>query len=325
MKLHLFFLIILLTALLCGCANAAIAPTLTGTAEDPATVLPTATETAAPTQTPTRTQTPWPTFPPTWTPRPTLSPTISPTPGAPRAGMQLIFEDDFNASELDAAKWMPCYPWENGGCTNDGNHEMEWYLPGNVDLADGLLRLRADKQEVTAPDGRTFPYTSGMVSSFKRFDFTYGYIEMRAKMPAGKGMWPAFWLLPSTEEWPPEIDILEVLGHQTNVVYTTLHYKLEGQPHLSIGSSYESEDFAADFHIFAADWRPGEITWFVDGNPVYRVTNNIPAQPMYILANLAVGGDWPGAPDEETVFPGYYEIDWIRVFRNPNLPLTPQP
>ncbi len=305
----------LLLLLLAGCAAPAALPTATPTA----TAAPTDTPTAAPspTLTPTQTRTPMMTFPPTWTPRPTLSPTISPTPGPPRADMKLIFEDDFDAAALDASKWMPCYPWDNGGCTNDGNHELEWYLPGNVEVNGGLLRLRADNSPVTAPDGRNFPYTSGMVSSFRRFEFTYGYVEMRAKMPRGKGMWPAFWLLPASEEWPPEIDILEVLGHQTDVVYTTLHYKLEGQPHLSIGQSYAGPDFAADFHIFAVNWRAGEIQWYVDGNPVFRVTNNVPAQPMYILANLAVGGDWPGSPNADTPFPGYYEIDYIRVYQSP--------
>lgn len=277
----------------------------------------TAVPTAAPTALPTATETPAPT--------PTLTATSKPTPQPPRAGMTLIFADEFEGTQLDPTKWQTCYPWvEEGGCTNGGNHELEWYQAENVEVANGLLRLRADQRKVSAPDGKEYPYTSGMVSSNTLFDTTYGYVEMRARMPVGRGLWPAFWLLPTTLEWPPEIDILEVLGHDTSVVYTTMHYKLKGSPHLSSGQSFRGPDFGADFHIFAADWKPGEVIWYVDGQQVFRVTKNVPSQPMYVIANLAVGGDWPGSPDGKTVFPSYFDIDYIRVFQDGSLP-TPTP
>ena len=303
--------------LLAGCAvPTPLAATPTATRAPSATTRPTATAN------PTQTDTPIPTVPQ----RPTGTAAQTPTAGPPRAGMTLIFSDEFEGDQLDSSKWQTCYPWMVGdGCTNGGNHELEWYQAENVEVADGLLRLRADQHPISAPDGKDYSYTSGMVSSYTLFDSTYGYYEMRAKMPVGRGMWPAFWLLPTTLEWPPEIDILEVLGHQTDRVYTTLHYKQEGFPHLSQGDSYNGPDFGTDFHIFGADWKPGEVTWYVDGNPVYRVTRNVPNQPMYLLANLAVGGDWPGAPTEETVFPNYFDIDYIRVYRDADLPLTPQP
>ncbi len=260
-----------------------------------------------------------PTYPPTRTP------TITSTPGPPRAAMELIFADEFDGTELDASKWMPCYPWDDGGCTNSGNNELEWYLPGNVEVHDGMLRLRAEIEPVTSSDGKEYPYTSGMVSSYQRFDITYGYFEMRARMPAGRGLWPAFWTLPSTLEWPPEIDILEVLGQETEVVYTTLHYKQPGNPHLSIGQAYLAGDLSVDFHIYACDWKKDEIVWYVDGNPVFRVRNDIPQQPMYIIANLAVGGNWPGSPSQDTQFPAYFDIDYIRVYRDSGMSLTQVP
>lgn len=232
-------------------------------------------------------------------------------------GWKLAFSDEFNGSTLDGKKWNTCYPWveADGGCTNSGNNEMEWYQPDEVLIANGLLRLRAQQRSVK--DG--FPYTSGMVTSHERFAFQYGYIESRQKMPAGQGLWPAFWMLPEEVKWPPEIDILEVLGHTTNTVHTTVHYTTNGSDHLSQGRSYTGPDFAADFHTYGLLWEPNLLTWYVDGVERFAVERqgvNTPSEPFYIIANLAVGGNWPGAPDQNTQFPAFYEIDYIRVWVN---------
>jgi beta-glucanase (GH16 family) len=231
--------------------------------------------------------------------------------------MELIFADEFGGDQLDQSKWNPCYPWNNQGCTNEGNNEEEWYLPDEIQVEKGLLRLRARPNPVQGSNGKSYPYTAGMVSSHDKFSTTYGYVEMRAKMPKGKGLWPAFWLLPDTREWPPEIDILEVLGDDINTLHTTLHYKLEDAPHLASGKAnfLYPTDLSAGFHTYAVDWSPGWVVWYFDGREVYRLGTNVPAQPMYILANLAVGGNWPGSPDEHTVFPAFFEIDYIRVYR----------
>ena len=229
-------------------------------------------------------------------------------------GWKLVFSDEFEGDKLNEAKWNTCYPWveADGGCTNSGNHELEWYQPDEVFVENSLLRLRAQRRSLKTG----FPYTSGMVTTHGKFAFQYGYIEARLKVPAGKGMWPALWILPEDGHWPPEVDVLEILGHDTKQVYTTQHYTLQGSDHQSRGSSYSGPDFAADFHTFALLWEPRALTWYVDGVERFFVEENIPDEPFYLLANLAVGGDWPGSPDEATPFPGFYEIDYIRIFQN---------
>ncbi len=242
--------------------------------------------------------------------------TATPTPVPPRPGLALIFSDEFAGGSLDTAKWSKCYPWDNGGCTNAGNHEEEWYLPGEVLLESGLLRLRARQEPVTGSDGKKYPYTSGMISSYGKFSTAYGYFEIRTRLPKGKGLWPAFWLLPASGEWPPEIDILEALGSDTRSYFTTLHYKTAKSPHLYQANNFAAPaDLSEGFHIYAVNWQPNQLTWYFDGQQVYQLDENVPSLPMYILANLAVGGDFPGPPSPDTAFPAFYDIDYIRVYR----------
>jgi beta-glucanase (GH16 family) len=297
----------------CSSLNALSAPTPTLT-PDPTTT-PTATATPLPTLTPPPTDTPAPSVTPSRVIPPSATPTVTHTPGPPRAAMQLVFTDEFDGDQLDEAKWNTCYPWDNRGCTNAGNHEAEWYLPDEVMVSDGQLRLRVEKREVNAPDGETYPYTSGMVTSYKKFFFQYGYVEMRARLPGGQGIWPAFWLLPESGEWPPEIDIFELIGNAPHTIHTTLHFKTDEAPHFANGYSTTGPDYTAGFHIYAVDWQPDSIVWYIDGNPVFQVDENVPQQPFYILANLACGGDWPGLPDDSTGFPSYYDIDYIHVYQ----------
>ena len=229
------------------------------------------------------------------------------------SGWKLAFSDEFDSKTLDTAKWNTCYPWvEDGGCTNSGNNELEWYQPDEVFVENGLLRLRAQARSVK----EGFPYTSGMVTTHKKFTFQYGYVEARLKVPAGQGMWPALWLLPEDEHWPPEMDILEVLGHQPSTIYTTLHYTTDGKNHYSSGSSWKGPDFSAGYHTIGLLWEPHLLAWTIDGVERSAVTDSIPQEPFYLLANLAVGGTWPGSPNASTIFPSFYEIDYLRVYEN---------
>jgi hypothetical protein len=146
------------------------------------------------------------------------------------------------------------------------------------------------------------------------FSQTYGYFEMRAELPAGQGLWPAFWLLPANGTWPPELDVMEMLGNEPNRVYQTAHSGATGT-HTMVSSSAVVSDTSAAFHTYGVDWEPDLITWYVDGQQVFQSAT--PAdmnQPMYMIANLAVGGDWPGSPDGSTAFPATMQIDYIRAY-----------
>jgi beta-glucanase (GH16 family) len=232
-----------------------------------------------------------------------LKPTL---PAAQQTGWTLTFHDEFEGDRLDTTKWVDQY-WH--GRTHS-NNEQQFYAPDGYEVAEGRLRFKGEKRRMGG-----MPYTSGMITSLGHFHQQYGLFEIRAKFPKGKGFWPAFWLLPITKEWPPEIDILEILGHETNKVYFTTHWQDAAEQHKSEGTHWTGPDFAADYHVFSAEWKPGEVIWYVDGVQRARSTADIPAEPMYLIANLAVGGDWPGNPDASTRFPGFMDIDYIRVFQ----------
>jgi beta-glucanase (GH16 family) len=224
-----------------------------------------------------------------------------------KQGWQLTFQDEFSGSRLDTTKWIDSYP---DNVRTHSNNEQQYYAPDGYVVSGGRLRLKAEKRTMGG-----MPYTSGMVSSYGKFAQQFGWFEIRARFPKGKGMWPAFWLLPNTKAWPPEIDVLEILGHEPDKVYMTNHYRRADGRHEGKGDSFKGPDFSAAYHTFALEWEPAAIVWYVDGAERYRTTENIPSEPMYLLANLAVGGDWPGNPDDKTVFPAYMDIDYIRVYK----------
>ena len=254
------------------------------------------------------------------------TPTPPPTPAGQSGEWDLLFSDDFDGSALDTNKWTTCYWWDDDGCTIISNNELEWYQPDDVLVSNGTLKLRAQERTIEAANGETYDYTSGMISSGRKtsdtslppgFSFQYGYAEIRAKIPAGQGLWPAFWLLPASHNSKPEIDVLEILGHEPNTIHMYFHYPIDEEESDSTGESWTGPDFSAGWHTFAVDWHPDAITWYVDGveRRRYSEITHIPATPMYLLANLAVGGDWPGEPDSSTPFPSYYEIDYMRVWQ----------
>ncbi len=241
----------------------------------------------------------------------------------------LIFEDEFDGISIDRDKWTTCYWWDAGGCTNLSSGELEWYQPDDVLVSNGTVKLRAQRRTTTGWKGATFEYTSGIITTGRetadrllpaKFLFQYGYVEMRARVPKGKGLWPAFWLLPATHESRPEIDVMEILGHDTSTVHMNYHYRSAFGIRRDRGSDWTGVDMSSGWHTFAVDWRPRAIIWYVDGIERWRFTNasRLPSEPMYLLANLAVGGDWAGAPDSSTPFPSYFEIDYIKVWAREN-------
>jgi len=242
-------------------------------------------------------------------------------------GWDLVLDEGFDGDTLDQDTWGTCHWWaEDGFCTLSSTGELERYGPDGVDVADGTLRLTARDEPVTTEDGDRYEYTSGMISSGRasddaadepRFAFTYGYAEARLRVPAGRGLWSAFWLLPVTNEPLPEIDVVEVLGDTPSTARHHFHWALEGRTE-SEGRDREVDDLSAGWHTFAVDWRPGRIIWLVDGEQTWELSGPaISDEPMYPVINLAVGGDWPGDPDGSTEFPATLEVDHIRVWQQP--------
>ncbi|MBP9827206.1 glycoside hydrolase family 16 protein [Candidatus Saccharibacteria bacterium] len=244
----------------------------------------------------------------------------------PKKKMQIVFYDDFSEEKLDASKWTTCYEWysiEFDGCSNNGNKELQWYKSNRVRIQDGNLVLVASRGITPGWDGKTkkdFYFESGMVSTGRRssevqpkWASSYGRYEARIKVPSGKGLWPAFWLLPVENTWPPEIDIMELVGDKPNEILLTYHY--DTYPNQKKDESkLVGDDFTKDWHIYAIDWQPERIQWFVDEKLVKQATGkNIPSQPMQIIFNLAVGGNLAGYPDDTTVLPAEMLVDYVKV------------
>jgi beta-glucanase (GH16 family) len=182
-------------------------------------------------------------------------------------------------------------------------------------IANGAFEIVGDR----APDNArnyiwNYQYTSGLINTQRSFSQVYGVFEMRARLPKGKGLWPAFWLLPVNRSWPPELDIFEILGNDPTILHTNARSKAAGK-HTDAPSVIHIPDASAAFHDYAVDWEPDEIKWYFDGVEVARKTTPPDMNsPMYILAGLAIGG-WPGNPDAATRFPAMYSIKYIRAYK----------
>jgi len=268
-------------------------------------------------------------------------PTAPPTPAAPGL-WTLEWSDEFNGpngAPVDAAKWV----METGG-GGWGNRELEYYTnrPQNVYQQDGKLVIKILAEKFTGPDGVTRNYTSARLKTQGKFAQAYGRFEARIKIPRGQGIWPAFWMLGNDVEkveWPQcgEIDIMENIGREPAIVHGTIHGPEYNGEH-GIGSSFAlpyEQRFADDFHIFAIEWEPGAIRFYVD-ETLYatRTPAEIPKgakwvydHPFFILLNVAVGGYWPGDPDASSVFPQTMLVDYVRVYsRTKSLDhVSPQP
>ena len=245
-------------------------------------------------------------------------------------GYHLVWNDEFDGDTLNEDDWNR-EEHEVGWV----NHELQEYVPSDefAFVKDGELIIQPKKEESNG----TVSYKSGRVNTQNKHDIKYGRIEARLRVPQGTGFLPAFWMMPQDEEfygqWPKcgEIDIMEVLGNSTNVNYGTLHY---GEPHKQNQGTYnlsDGGDFATDYHTFAIEWEPGVIRWFVDDEQYYETSDWFTAvegeeekpypapfnQPFHVILNVAVGGDWPGDPDDSTPFDdrGSMHVDYVRMFQ----------
>jgi len=228
---------------------------------------------------------------------------------------RLVWSDEFNAAQLNTSVWN--YEIGGGGW---GNKELQVYSNSidNVHIDTGYLHISALRPVVSS-------YTSGRITTKGKKEFTYFRVDIRAKVPEGQGVWPALWALGgniSTVNWPKcgEIDIMELLGHAPATVYGTVHWDAIG--HQSKGSSYSlsSGKFSNGFHVFSLIWTPGRFKWLIDNKEYYSLSrteiNGFPFDlPEFFIFNVAVGGNWPGSPDQTTKFPQHLIVDYIRVYQ----------
>ena len=263
----------------------------------------------------------------------------------PPAGypLTLALDEEFSSPVLNRSVWSRTFagPRQPNSLITQrtlyGNAEREVYVDPDyrglrlepLSIHDGMLTITAApldsgaRQVILAeldhlPQRqnlalRRITYSSGMISSRDRFAQKYGYWESRMRWSGGKGIWPAFWLLPQDGRWPPEIDIMEALGDQPSRVFSSTHSNIAQHnttlPVTLAGSSNK-------FHTYGALWLPDRIEYYIDG----KKTVSIPVsadmtQPMYMVLNLAVGGNWPGYPDDTTTLPAHLDIAYIKVWR----------
>ena len=250
---------------------------------------------------------------------------------ATRDGWRLAWSDEFDGpagATCDRTKWVA----DTGG-EGWGNQEREFYTtrPENV-ATDGAghLVITARAERDTSAYRCWYGgcrYTSARLRTEGLFAQAYGRFEARLQIPRGQGIWPAFWLLGdnmSTVGWPAggEIDVMENIGREPNVVHGTVHGPGYSGAHGIGGADTLARPLADDFHVYAIEWEPNEIRWYIDGRPYFRLT---PAQlppgtrwvfdhPHFVIMNVAVGGGWPGDPDATSTFPQRMLVDWVRVW-----------
>ena len=239
------------------------------------------------------------------------------------ANYKLVWSDEFGGNAVDGNSWN----FELGNNNGWGNAELENYTarPQNAFVSRGNLIIEARKESLGG-----FGYTSARMTTKGKKFFTFGRIDIRAKLPVAKGMWPALWMLGeniSTVNWPAcgEIDIMELVGSAPNRVSGTAHWGSSSSNHVYKGADYylpTGEDFSQKFHVFSIIWEKDIIKWYVDDKLFYTNTlatvspANYPFNAnQFFIFNVAVGGNWPGPPDGSTPFPQRMFVDYVRVFQ----------
>lgn len=241
------------------------------------------------------------------------------------ADYTLVWSDEFDGSVLDSNNW-------NIEVNNFGgyNNELQYYTDraDNVRIENGKLVIEGKKEDYLNRN-----YTSARINSKGKQYWKYGRMEARIKLPYGKGMWPAFWMMGEKGNWPNcgEIDIMEMVGgyevdhpdYGDNLTHGYMWYYDDTKKDTN-GSGTDSPPLASgiyadDFHTFAIEWTPFEIIWLIDDTEFYRAsitakTQTEYHQPFYFLLNLAIGGDWPGDPDD-SVLPQKMYVDYVRVYQ----------
>ncbi len=244
--------------------------------------------------------------------------TPAPTPLTPPAGWQLLWHDEFDGPKIDPANWtydLGAGGWGNGEAQNYTNR------PENLRMEEGRLIIEARQEKYSGSY-----YTSARLKSKGRREFQYGRIEARVKVPAGAGLWPAFWMLGSNfngSNWPDcgEIDIMEYVGREPDLIMGTLHGPgYSGALGLTRWNR-QTYNIADDFHTYAVEWEADEIRWYYDEALYHTVARTDVGdrpwpfdQPFFLILNLAVGGQLGGVISLDTVFPAQLQVDYVRVY-----------
>lgn len=243
-------------------------------------------------------------------------------------GWNLAWSDEFNGTSINTSNWK----YETGG-DGWGNNELEYYTnrSENARIENGNLVIEARKENYNGMN-----YTSARLKSQGLKNWTYGKVEARMKLPAGQGVWPAFWMLGeniSQVSWPKcgEIDIMEHINNES-AIHGTIHWDSTGNnTHAQYGAASPNID-VTQYHVYSIEWDASSIKWFVDGTQYLEanIANNINGteefhKPFFILFNLAVGGNWPGNPDGSTPFPAKMYVDYVRVYQHGDNNPTPAP
>jgi beta-glucanase (GH16 family) len=235
---------------------------------------------------------------------------------SPTAGMSLVFNQGFSGTQLNSSVWSTCYEGYNPavGCTNYGTGEIEWYLPSQDQVSGGVLHEVASETPTTGTNEagatETYPYKSGIVTTFGSFNFTYGYVSVVAELPGGTGTWPTIWLLPENGTWPPEVDIMENYG-STNQIQCTVHWGAANtQAYADVTSS---TNLTTSYNTYGLLWTPTSLTWYLNGKAVFSYSGvGVPNTPMYLLANLAIDGAAAATSS--------FNIQSVQVYQTPSAP-----
>lgn len=243
---------------------------------------------------------------------------------------QLTFSDDFESlslwdSSTNEGTWKTEYIWPRDVIINN---ELQYYIDPRLhsltpySVSNGIFSISAIRTPESLRDKvLNSKYVSGVVTTQKSFSQKYGRFEIRAQVPPGRGLWPAFWLLPSFDKWPegiailPEIDVMEFIGSELQTYHTTVHTNQSGELKSYPTDHNNLGDLTQDFNIYSVVWDANTISWYF--NKQQMAEHPTPSDlhdPMHMLINLAVGGNWAGAPDNNTEFPAEYQVDYVRVY-----------
>jgi beta-glucanase (GH16 family) len=233
------------------------------------------------------------------------------------------FDDEFNSFSSSptgsSAVWSTSMDY--GNRTLGSNGEQEYYSDNSVGynpfgIQNGVLDITAQPTSVAGANALSLPYDSGAITSQGSFSQLYGYFEINAELPAGQGLWPAFWLLPENGQWPPELDVFETLGNDPSTLYFSTHSGVQATQ----GTTLNVADTSQGFHTYGVMWGPQTVDLYIDNLEVASMPTPPDMNlPMYMVANLAVGGYWPGDPNSSTKFPATMQIDYIRAYAYPGM------